>query len=129
MSSDLGLLERDRELAKIAALTDDARGGAARLVLVEGRAGIGKSRLLAAARERGAAAGMRTLSARGTELERQFAYGAVRQLFEPLRADPELWEAALAGTAEPARAVFETASIDADDGVRDASFATLHGLF
>jgi len=128
MDPDLGLLERDRELVKIAALVDDARAGAARLVLVEGRAGIGKSRLLAAARGRAAAAGMRTPSARGTELERQFAYGAVRQLFEPLRADPELWEAALAGAAAPARAVFEAAAV-AEGDVHDTSFATLHGLY
>jgi DNA-binding CsgD family transcriptional regulator len=132
MGPQPGLLERERELATIDALVDDVREGAARVVVVEGRAGIGKSRVLAAARDHAAERGLRTLSARGTELEQQFAYGAVRQLFEPLRADPEQWEAALAGAAEPARAVFETASlISADDGeaVRDASYATLHGLY
>jgi DNA-binding NarL/FixJ family response regulator len=132
MGSPPGLLERERELATIDALVDDVCGGAARLVVVEGRAGIGKSRVLAAAREHAAGRGLRTLTARGTELEQPFAYGTVRQLFEPLRADPELWESALAGAAEAARPVFETASMVApDDGeaIRDASFATLHGLY
>src|SRR5215217_3740964 len=110
MGPDSSLLEREREMAVVDALIDDVLAGTARLVVAEGRAGIGKSRVLAAARERAGRRGLRILSARGTELEQQFAYGAVRQLFEPLRTDPELWEAALAGTAEPARAVFETAS-------------------
>ena len=132
MGPDAGLLERERELAAIDSLVDEVAGGGARLAVVEGRAGIGKSRVLAAARHHAAERGLRTLSARGTELEREFAYGAVRQLFEPLRTDPELWESALAGAAEPARAVFEnTAMFAADDGetVRDSSFATLHGLY
>src|SRR3954447_9280012 len=131
MHPDAGLLERERELATIDTLVDDVCAGIARLGLVEGRAGIGKSRVLAAARERAAARGVRTLSARGTELERQFAYGAVRQLFEPLRTDSEVWEAALSGAAAPAGAVFETAGLVTDDGEgpRDASFATLHGLY
>ncbi len=131
MGPDAGLLERERELAALDSLIDDVGNDAARLVVVEGRAGIGKSRVLAAARERAAERGIRTLSARGTELEQEFAYGAVRQLFEPLRTDPDLWEAALAGAAEPARAVFEAASMVAGEGdaPRDSSFATLHGLY
>src|SRR5947199_10405259 len=88
------LLEREGGLAQLGALVDAARDGAGRLVLVEGGAGIGKTRLLAAARERGAEAGMGVLHARGGELEREFAYGIVRQLFEP----------ALAGSGESSRA-------------------------
>src|SRR5688500_11448546 len=124
MASDAGLLERERELSAIDALVAEARGGTARFAVVEARAGIGKSRLLAAARERAAAHGFLTCAARGTELEGEFAYGVVRQLFEPLRTDPEAWEAALAGAAEPARAVFEApaAVSDGDEAVRDASF-------
>src|SRR5213083_1515188 len=76
------LLEREGELAQLGALVDAAREGAGRLVLVEGGAGIGKTRL-AAARGRGAEAGMEVLHARGGELEREFPFGIVRQLFEP----------------------------------------------
>jgi len=53
MDVDVSLLEREREIATLERLLDqtrDARGG---VVLIEGPAGIGKSRLLAAARERG----------------------------------------------------------------------------
>ena len=124
-------LERDDELASLDALIEDAAAGhEARIAVVEGRAGIGKSRLIAAARERAAAAGLRTLSARGTELEREFPYGAVRQLFEPLRADQDEWERLLGGSATSALPVFEApAAASGGDGLRDASFATLHGLY
>src|SRR5205809_7624916 len=77
------LLERAGELAQLGALVDAAREGAGRLVLVEGGAGIGKTRLLAATRERGAEAGMEGLHARGGELEREFPVGIVRPPFEP----------------------------------------------
>src|SRR5256884_7475828 len=80
------LLEREGELAQLGALVGAAREGAGRLVLVEGGAGIGKTRLLAAARERGEEAGMEVLHARGGELEREFPFGIVRQLFEPALA-------------------------------------------
>ena len=128
---DGSLLEREHELAALEALIDDAAAGhQARIAVVEGRAGIGKSRLLAAARERAAEGGLRTLSARGTELERAFPYGVVRQLFEPLRADPAEWERLLGGSAASALPVFEAPAASEDgDAVRDASFATLHGLF
>ena len=49
----------------------------------KGPGGIGKTRLLAAARGAAREAGMRTLHARASELERSFTFGVVRQLFEP----------------------------------------------
>ena len=125
------LLERERELASLEELIDDAATARqSRIAVVEGRAGIGKSRLLAATRERAVEGGLRTLSARGTELEREFPYGVVRQLFEPLRADPAEWERLLDGSAASALPVFEAPpAAENGDAVRDASFATLHGLF
>ena len=47
-----GLLERDRELAALDRLIGDAEDGRGRVALIEGPAGIGKSRLLAEARAR-----------------------------------------------------------------------------
>src|SRR4051794_17699809 len=67
------LLEREAELAALASALE--RGGC---VLVRGPAGIGKSTLLAAARE---TASVPVFGAMGSELEREFAFGAVRQLF------------------------------------------------
>jgi hypothetical protein len=49
------------------------------------------------------------LTARGSELEREFPFGVVRQLFEPPLTDGEARERWLAGAAAPARAIFEAA--------------------
>src|SRR6266542_6650899 len=81
------LLEREAELAALSRVLDAARGGEGRLVVIEGSAGIGKTRLLGAARERALAGGVDVLAARGGELEGAFVFGIVRQLFEaPLAA-------------------------------------------
>src|SRR5512132_2705962 len=77
------LLERNEELSRIESALADARAGCGRFLVIEGPAGIGKTALLAAARTMAAERGMRVLRARGTELERDFAFGVVRQLFEP----------------------------------------------
>jgi len=72
----------ERELAALRAVMGEAVEGRARVVLVEGSAGIGKTRLLAEGRRLAADADLRVLAARGGELERDFAFGVVRQLFE-----------------------------------------------
>lgn len=97
------MLERRRELGELSARIEGAVAGDGGLVVVEGPAGIGKSQLLAQA-SREAAGSMRVLSARGGEMEGEFAFGVVRQLFEnELRASgPEL----LSGAAAPASVVF-----------------------
>src|SRR5580765_7347039 len=83
----LRLLEREAELAALEAMLGAARAGDGRLVVVEGSAGIGKTRLLAEARALAQAGELDVLSARGGELEGEFAFGVVRQLFEaPLAA-------------------------------------------
>lgn len=76
------LLERESEVEQLAAAIDAALAGEGSALALEGQAGIGKTSLLADASRRACDAGMRVLSARGGELERQFAYGVVRQLFE-----------------------------------------------
>ena len=74
-------MERESELSELdAALSASGRGA----VVVEGPAGIGKSRLLAELRTRGEAGGALVLSSRGSVLEREFSFGVVRQLFEAL---------------------------------------------
>src|SRR3954452_22747224 len=122
------LVEREREIAALAALLDAVPGGEGRVAWIEGPAGIGKSTLLAEARRHAAGSGMRVLAARGSELEREFPFGVVRQLFEGLVADPAVRERALAGAAASAAAVFGTPDA-AGGGEGDASFAALHGLF
>src|SRR5690242_17142769 len=107
------LEERDRELEAIGAVV---RGGGA--LLVEGPPGIGKTRLLGCAR---AAAGedVRVLSARGSELERDFPFAVVRQLLEPA-LEPEL----LTGAAALAAPVLEDGAAAVEAGP-----AALHGLY
>jgi predicted ATPase len=75
------LLERDDELESLRSVLQDAAGGGGRLALVEGPAGIGKSRLLAELRRAAQEDDVRVLTARGSELEREFPFGVVRQLF------------------------------------------------
>jgi len=76
-----GLLEREAEVARLGQLLARARGGSGQLVLIEGPAGIGKTRLLAAIGEVANHEPMEVLGARGDDLEREFPYGIVRQLF------------------------------------------------
>ena len=122
------LLEREQELAALTALVEDAASGQARLVIVEGPAGIGKTQLLTEARRRAPEAGLRVLSARGGELEREYAFGVVRQLFEPALASPGARERLLAGAAAPAGTLFEPVALEASPEA-DSSFAVLHGLY
>jgi DNA-binding CsgD family transcriptional regulator len=97
------LLERTAELAAIAAAIAAARAGTGAVLVVEGAAGIGKTRLLAHACDQAVAAGMTVLTARAAEYEEGYAWGVVRQLFErywPAGAtplDPPAW----AATAPP----------------------------
>jgi DNA-binding CsgD family transcriptional regulator/tetratricopeptide (TPR) repeat protein len=129
------LLERGEELAKIDAALADARAGRGRFIVVEGPPGIGKTAVLSAARREAAAGDMRVLRSRGTELEREFAFGVVRQLFEPVLADvsPEERAMLLEGAAAGAAGLFGPRATDETDVAPrfaiDPSFAILHGLY
>lgn len=118
-----GLLERDGELELIGALVARVRGGEGAVVVVEGQAGVGKTELLRAAGELGDAEGLRVLRTRGSELDRAFAFGVVRQLLErEVADDAEL----LTGGAETAGAVF--AAGGGDTGGEEGVFSSLQGL-
>src|SRR6202012_3046277 len=82
MTGGEALLERDAELDRLRGAILAARDGTGGLALIEGPAGIGKTSLLLAARAMAQDVGMLTLLARGRELEREFAFGVGRQLFE-----------------------------------------------
>jgi DNA-binding CsgD family transcriptional regulator len=126
------LLEREAQVAALQALADAARGGGGRLVVIEGSAGIGKTRLLAEARAIAGSAGMRVLAARGGEFEGEFAYGIVRQLFDALlaSASPALRAELLSGPAELIEPLFGPSRLAASqDAAAEGSFALLHGLY
>jgi DNA-binding CsgD family transcriptional regulator len=125
------LLERDGERDVLARSVADAAAGRGGAVIIEGPAGIGKSSLLDALAERASAAGVRVVSARGGEMEREFSFGVVRQLFEASlaglpRAQRARW---LAGPAARTAAL-----LDAQDPARPqeqvvAGLATVHALY
>jgi DNA-binding CsgD family transcriptional regulator len=129
------LLERRQELARIESALEDACAGGGRFVVVEGPAGIGKTALLAAARTAAVDHGMRVLRSRGAELERDFAFGVVRQLFEPALAEASELERAdlMQGGAGAAVALLSLPGTSAANGGSstgvDPSFAILHGLY
>lgn len=124
-----GLWEREAERAAIAAAVTDAVAGRGGMLLVRGPAGIGKTRLLCEAHAHADEAGALRARARGLELEQGFAFGIVRQLYEPLLAAADAGARARwwAGPAAQARDVFATASRPDDGPVGD--FAVLHGLY
>ncbi|GAA1805228.1 AAA family ATPase [Luedemannella flava] len=109
MYVDTSLLERDAELTHLTRAFTTGAGGRGGVVMVEGPAGIGKSALMEAARRAAGAAGLRVLSARGSQLEREFDYGVVRQLLEPvlLAADTALRVRLLRGPAHRVPALLD----------------------
>ena len=126
-----GLLEREGEVEELGALIDAACKGSGGSVLVEGPAGIGKTRLIEEGCRAASAAGMEVLGGRGLALEDQFSFGVIRQLFEgPLAAatEPER-DHLLSGAAALGGALLGFAAAAGAPSAADASFASLHGLY
>lgn len=128
MERTSALYERDAEIDALTSLVALARTGRGGFVAVEGPAGIGKSSLLAQVRTLAVPAEFTVAAARGTELEHEFSFGMVRQLFEPLLAaeSAEGRQRLLAGAASQAEPVFGPVAADAPTAERD--FAICHGL-
>jgi DNA-binding CsgD family transcriptional regulator len=127
-----GLLERHAELDALRRTVAAAGEGRGAVAVVLGEAGLGKTRLLEAARGLAEGAGLRVLAARGAELESTFPFGVVRQLLEPplAKLGEAEREAAFAGAAGLARGLFEHAELEARPVAGDAAgFAALHGLY
>ncbi|TQS20814.1 AAA family ATPase, partial [Microbispora sp. KK1-11] len=120
------LVEREDETAAISAGILPARDGRGTCLVVVGPAGIGKTRLLDEARAMASGADMRVLAARGSHLERGYAFGLVRQLFEGVlrRADAARRERWLSGAAAAAGHLLTTV-----DGEQQSEMNLLHGLF
>jgi DNA-binding CsgD family transcriptional regulator len=125
------LLEREREIAALGDALAAARAGRGGAVLVEAAAGLGKTSLLRAATESAEAAGFRCRRARAGELERDFAYGCVRQLLEPAiaRAPDRERERLFAGAAALARPLLAPAGLAPPPASVDGSLSILHGLY
>lgn len=119
------LVDRDEELARLQRCLDDALLGRSGLGLISGAAGIGKSSLLHQARTLGEASGMTVLHARGSLLEREYGFGVLRQMFDPVLADDAVRDDVLSGAAVTAAAVFDAT---AGPSIQpEGIFAVLHG--
>lgn len=118
------LLERERELQTLRAGLDHACAGEGTLLLIEGPAGVGKTALAHAAADR---APLVALQASGSELERPFAFGVVRQLLEPVVSQEPANGGLFAGGAGPAARLFEPG----EHWTRgpDPGFEALHSLY
>lgn len=123
------LLEREGVLAELGAALSGARRGNGRVVLMQGPAGIGKTRLLAESRDRAQGLGLRVLSARGGPLERTYGFGIVRQLLETVvvHASAECRAELLSGAAALAVPVLSAAAVPPEG--TDATHGSLHGLY
>lgn len=105
--------------------------GEPRLVVIEGPAGIGKTSLMTVLRAGAARAGRRVMTARGSELERDFAFGVVGQLLEPIVFASDQDESArwFAGAAALARPLFEAEPPVHATVEEELRFRRRHGLF
>ena len=132
----LALLEREHEVEHVQAALRDASRRAGRALVIEAAAGLGKSRLLQLTHAHASELGFRVLSARGTELERGYPFGVVRQLFERalVSAEDEERERWLAGAAALGAEVLTGATAglstpSAGLAADDPSYAWQHGLY
>ncbi|WP_067807401.1 ATP-binding protein, partial [Actinomadura formosensis] len=89
------LVERTEETGLVERALDEVlRDGEGRVLVFEGPAGIGKTSVLDHARKRAAAMGFTVLTARGTDLETDYAWGCARQLFQRQAEADEIVSAA-----------------------------------
>jgi DNA-binding CsgD family transcriptional regulator len=126
------LIEREEEVAELRSAVEDARGGAGSVVLVEGPAGIGKTRLLLETAAIARSEDMLVLEARGSELEADFGFGVVHQLLDGIvaRAPAARREELLAGAAGNARRLFGVGDGAAGSAPpRADAFTLIHALY
>ncbi|AGZ40660.1 helix-turn-helix transcriptional regulator [Actinoplanes friuliensis] len=81
------LYGRDSELTMVKRLLSAARDGRGAAVVLRGRPGIGKSRVLAAAQELAVDAGMVVLATNGAESESALPFAGLHQLLSPFLGD------------------------------------------
>ncbi|SDM74673.1 helix-turn-helix transcriptional regulator [Allokutzneria albata] len=128
MSRDEPTLEREGELERIAACLESAARGKGHVLVIEGRAGIGKTRLVQDTRALAKERGFGRLQAVGDALESAMAWGVVRQMVERSvsRYNGEIRERILAGPSGDALAALDAAEADPSE----AELArTLHSLW
>jgi DNA-binding CsgD family transcriptional regulator len=129
-TTDPDLIEREAELRALDQALAGAIAGRGSVVAIEGPPGIGKSSLASSALELARARGMYTLSVRGTELERSYPYGIVRQTADTVTLDKSEEERAalFTGAAKLALPILDPASAEQADNP-ELMYQRLHGLY
>ena len=129
-TSGAPFLEREAELKVVRDALDRLLDGQGSMLLIEGPAGIGKTRLLGAATELGVPQPLLVLEARAGPLEREMPFVVARHLLEPVVEHAEEAERSrlLAGSAGLSLIAFGRGGAgEPDEGVDP--FAPIHGLY
>ena len=122
------LVDRESELTRLRSCLADALAGSFQVAVIEGAAGIGKTSLLNHIRLEAREAGATVLDARASQLEKDFGFGAVRQLFDAMLTEPTSRGELLTGAATGAAQVFD-ATHSPVDAPAESVFTVLHGLY
>jgi DNA-binding CsgD family transcriptional regulator len=110
---------REAEMQALGGALDRVAAGGPAIVLVEGEAGIGKTRLLAEVLEDAAGRGMRVAAGRAEELERNRPFGVLAAAFGCTRSSPDPRRAAIAGLlAAPDAGELGPITVTSDPGLR-----------
>src|SRR5215472_8017043 len=110
---------REIEIQALAETLDRVAAGGAAIVLVEGEAGIGKTRLLTEVLEDAADRGMQVATGRAEELEATRPFGVLAAAFGCSRSSPDPRRAAIAGLlAVPGAGELGPITVTSDPGLR-----------
>lgn len=120
------LIGRAGDLQVLETAIGRAKSGTGGAVLVEGPAGIGKSRLLAEFAAKARVSGLQVLDARAIQSEKDVAFATALQLFEPAIASRSDVAELFDGAAALARPLL---SGDYPDVAVGSPFPLQHGLF
>ncbi len=134
MNKGTQLFERERETERFASLLHTAQEGIGSLAFISGPPGVGKTELLRTGQLLAESQGFLVLRGRGSEMEQEFAFGVVRQLFEPPLAaastdDRSQW---FSGAASLARTLLDPtteAPTAREHSAGDPALPLLHGLY
>ncbi len=126
----MGLLERDSLLQAITAVLDALEAGSGEALLLEGHAGMGKTRLHEAALDEARRRGIRVLRAAGAELEQNVAFGVAGQLVRALMHElpPDARRAFLTEAPERVRSLAGSRH-ELPDPSEVGDLTVSHGLF
>jgi DNA-binding CsgD family transcriptional regulator len=129
-SSDAPLLEREREQTVLHSAVGRVSDGSGSLVIVEGPAGIGKTRLLQELARVAGEGDLLVRVARGGEMEEEMPFGIARQWFEPLltRATGSQRDEWLSGSAQQALAALAMVEAEGERSAGDP-FTAINGLY